>query len=110
MSLLHSSGDRGPSPRPNHLPNHRPGHRLEQHPPRTVHRWHGRVTSTDSPVLLPLPELLASLDCGPDGLETAEAARRLQEAGPNVLSAGHRTGLLTPLARQLAHPLALLLW
>jgi magnesium-transporting ATPase (P-type) len=45
-----------------------------------------------------------------DGLSSSEAARRLLQYGPNALS--RREGLRWPreLARQLTHPLALLLW
>ncbi|HET7430728.1 MAG TPA: cation-transporting P-type ATPase [Nocardioides sp.] len=74
------------------------------------HPRHGRPPSAGSPLVLPMPDLLARLDAGGDGLTAAEASRRLAESGPNVLTAGRGGGLLAPLVRQLIHPLALLLW
>lgn len=50
------------------------------------------------------------LRSGPNGLGAREAARRLVTAGPNVLPAPRGPGWPTALARQLVHPLALLLW
>ncbi|WNM28545.1 cation-transporting P-type ATPase [Demequina capsici] len=44
------------------------------------------------------------------GLSTAEAARRLDRDGPNVVPAPRRRGWLRELARQLTHLLALVLW
>ncbi|MBO0845825.1 MAG: cation-transporting P-type ATPase [Nocardioides sp.] len=61
-------------------------------------------------MLEPLAELTTRLECGTDGLSSAEAAARLVSCGPNILAAGERDGFLRPLARQLTHPLALLLW
>jgi calcium-translocating P-type ATPase len=54
--------------------------------------------------------LLRDLRSSPQGLSTAEAQRRLIQYGPNELT--RRGGLNWPreLARQLTHPLALLLW
>jgi len=62
------------------------------------------------PLLDPLPDLLARLETEGEGLTPEEAARRLAEVGPNVLSATVGTSLLSALLRQLVHPLALLLW
>ncbi|HYF74425.1 MAG TPA: HAD-IC family P-type ATPase, partial [Nocardioides sp.] len=67
------------------------------------------VVTTD-PLLDPLPDLLARLDTDGGGLAPEEAARRQAEVGPNLLTAGARTSLLSALVRQLVHPLALLLW
>lgn len=57
----------------------------------------------------PADRLLRDLRATREGLTTAEAARRAQRYGPNVLE--HRTGRGLPraLARQFTHPLALLL-
>jgi calcium-translocating P-type ATPase len=54
--------------------------------------------------------LLRDLRTSEQGLSSAEAARRLTQYGPNELA--RRGGLRWPreLARQLMHPLALLLW
>jgi calcium-translocating P-type ATPase len=54
--------------------------------------------------------LLRDLRTSRKGLSTREAARRLEQFGPNELR--RRRGLQWPgeLARQLTHPLALLLW
>ncbi len=54
--------------------------------------------------------LMRDLRCSPQGLSAAEAKRRLIQYGPNELR--RRGGLRWPreLARQLLHPLALLLW
>ena len=54
--------------------------------------------------------MLRDLRTSPIGLSSAEAQRRLIQYGPNELS--RRGGLQWPkeLARQLTHPLALLLW
>jgi calcium-translocating P-type ATPase len=53
---------------------------------------------------------MRDLRSSPQGLSTAEAKRRLIQYGPNELT--RRGGLKWPreLARQLTHPLALLLW
>ncbi|HTX30388.1 MAG TPA: cation-transporting P-type ATPase [Solirubrobacteraceae bacterium] len=58
----------------------------------------------------PIQPLLRALSTGPQGLTSREAARRLVQHGPNELR--RRGGLRWPreLARQLTHPLALLLW
>ena len=54
--------------------------------------------------------LLRDLDTTPRGLSAREAERRLVQYGPNELR--RRGGVQWPreLARQLTHPLALLLW
>ncbi|CAI9413806.1 cation-translocating P-type ATPase [Nocardioides sp. T2.26MG-1] len=67
------------------------------------------VVTTD-PLLDPLPDLLARLETDGAGLTPEEAARRLTEVGPNLLSVTAGTSLLSALLRQLVHPLALLLW
>jgi calcium-translocating P-type ATPase len=74
------------------------------------HLRHARPPSAGSPLVLPVSDLLEQLGCGRDGLTAEDAARRLAETGPNVLSGGRGGGLLAPLVRQLVHPLALLLW
>ncbi len=58
----------------------------------------------------PLDVLLSRLSCGTSGLNSLEAGRRRLTDGPNVLEVKESEGLLRPLARQLTHPLALLLW
>lgn len=61
-------------------------------------------------VLEPRDQLLRDLRTTPVGLSSREAAHRLVQYGPNELR--RRAGLQWPreLARQLTHPLALLLW
>lgn len=58
----------------------------------------------------PLALLRKELGTGPGGLSTAEAARRLRVYGPNQVRQRAETSLAHRLTRQLAHPLALLLW
>jgi calcium-translocating P-type ATPase len=58
----------------------------------------------------PLPRLLETLNCDTGGLTSVEAQWRLMRTGANVLETKDRDGMLLPLARQLTHPLALLLW
>ncbi|OLZ62758.1 magnesium-transporting ATPase [Streptomyces amritsarensis] len=60
--------------------------------------------------LEPLPLLRRELHTGPAGLSSREAARRLAVYGPNEVRPAAKTGVLQELLRQLAHPLALLLW
>ncbi|HYN72897.1 MAG TPA: cation transporting ATPase C-terminal domain-containing protein [Nakamurella sp.] len=55
-------------------------------------------------------QLQRDLRTGPTGLSSREAARRLQVVGPNALSVRPRRRRPADLARQLTHPLALLLW
>ena len=61
-------------------------------------------------VLEPQDRLLRDLRTTAQGLSSREAARRLVQFGPNALR--RRGGVLWPreIARQLTHPLALLLW
>jgi calcium-translocating P-type ATPase len=61
-------------------------------------------------VLEPRARLLRDLRTTEHGLSSREAARRLVQYGPNVLE--RRGGVRWPgeIARQLTHPLALLLW
>ena len=58
----------------------------------------------------PLDELFRALSAGPDGLNTDEARRRLATYGPNELRRQRRRSWWRELARQVVHPLALLLW
>ena len=60
--------------------------------------------------LEPIERLFRDLRSRPDGLSSREAARRLTVHGPNELV--RREGAIWPrqVARQLVHPLALLLW
>ncbi len=58
----------------------------------------------------PITALLRDLRTGPDGLTSREAARRLEVYGPNTLPQRRVRNPLLSLGRQLAHPLALLLW
>jgi calcium-translocating P-type ATPase len=57
-----------------------------------------------------LDRLLRDLRSRREGLTEREAARRLVSAGPNELTRRASEGWLRQLARQLVHPLALLLW
>ncbi|ORW23800.1 magnesium-transporting ATPase [Mycobacterium palustre] len=54
--------------------------------------------------------LLRDLRTTPEGLSTREAQRRLLQYGPNSLRRRHKRRWPADLARQLTHPLALLLW
>ncbi|MGB0097765.1 MAG: HAD-IC family P-type ATPase [Solirubrobacteraceae bacterium] len=54
--------------------------------------------------------LLRDLDTTPRGLSSREADRRLVQYGPNALRRRGGAQWLHELARQLTHPLALLLW
>ena len=54
--------------------------------------------------------LLRHLGTRLGGLEPREAARRLQQHGPNEIRRREGPGHLRALARQFTHPLALLLW
>lgn len=65
---------------------------------------------TDDLLSAPLSEVLDRLDCDASGLSSAEAARRLAVEGPNTLATRSSGGLVGTVARQLLHPLALLLW
>jgi hypothetical protein len=57
---------------------------------------------------MPADAVLAELDSTPDGLSSAEAARRLAAVGPNALRS-HGVRALEVLARQVRNPLLLLL-
>lgn len=54
--------------------------------------------------------LLRHLGTSADGLTSSEAARRLEQYGPNEITRRKGPGLARELLRQLTHPLALLLW
>ena len=54
--------------------------------------------------------LLRDLRSSPAGLSTREAERRLLQHGPNTLQRRRKRRWPAELARQLTHPLALLLW
>ena len=54
--------------------------------------------------------LLRDLGTRRDGLSGLEAARRLEQYGPNELRRRESTGHMRELVRQLTHPLAALLW
>ena len=54
--------------------------------------------------------LLRDLRSEPEGLSTREAQRRLLQYGPNTLRRQRKRRWPADLARQLTHPLALLLW
>ncbi|GAA1695433.1 hypothetical protein GCM10009733_108790 [Nonomuraea maheshkhaliensis] len=58
----------------------------------------------------PLPLLRKELATGPGGLSERETARRPAVYGPNQVRRHQRTSPAGELARQLAHPLALLSW
>lgn len=57
----------------------------------------------------PLDRLLPSLNSSADGLSSVEAARRLQQAGPNTLKAGQQVTALGLLLNQFKSPLVLIL-
>lgn len=61
-------------------------------------------------LLRPVAAVLQELQATREGLTDLDAARRLEEHGPNELKAHPGPSLLASLARQLLHPLALLLW
>jgi len=54
-------------------------------------------------------EVEAGLDSGPDGISPAEAARRLERFGPNLLKEEEATSPLVILLRQLRNPLVYIL-
>jgi Mg2+-importing ATPase len=56
-----------------------------------------------------LARLAKELESGPDGLSQSDAARRLQQYGPNGLRQRHRLSRLRVISRQLRSPLMLLL-
>jgi sodium/potassium-transporting ATPase subunit alpha len=53
---------------------------------------------------------LSALGSNPEGLSTAEAARRLREFGPNRVEAAAREPLWLSLLREFSHFFALILW
>jgi calcium-translocating P-type ATPase len=57
-----------------------------------------------------IDSLLAHLGTRPEGLSSREAQRRLAQYGPNQITRAAGPAWWRELARQLAHPLALLLW
>jgi calcium-translocating P-type ATPase len=57
-----------------------------------------------------IDSLLAHLGTRPDGLSSREAQRRLMQYGPNVITRAEGHSQWRELLRQLAHPLAILLW
>jgi len=61
-------------------------------------------------VLEPRNRLLRDLRTSEQGLSSREAARRLVQYGPNVLTRRRPVRWTREIARQLTHPLALLLW
>lgn len=72
-------------------------------------------SEAEAPRTGPNPEerldlLLQHLDARPSGLGSREAARRLEQSGPNAIERRRRRNHGRELARQLTHPLALLLW
>ena len=69
-----------------------------------------RVTFDDLEVLEPQERLLRDLRTGPHGLSSNEASRRLDQYGANALRRHGGPQWPRQLARQLTHPLALLLW
>ena len=58
----------------------------------------------------PIELLLRDLRSTRDGLSSRDAARRLVVYGPNELRRARRRSWPRAFARQLTHPLALLLW
>ncbi len=65
---------------------------------------------SDLEVLEPRSRLLRDLRTSEHGLSSREAERRLAQYGPNVLSRRGHVRWPREIARQLTHPLALLLW
>ncbi|MBA5866913.1 MAG: HAD-IC family P-type ATPase [Nitrospira sp. CR1.3] len=59
---------------------------------------------------LPAEEVMKRLETGPGGLSFEEAARRLADFGPNVLTEPERYSVPRGLARHFTHFLAVLLW
>jgi len=57
-----------------------------------------------------IDSLVAHLGTRTGGLTGREAARRLAQFGPNEITRTQKSSRLAELVRQLAHPLALLLW
>lgn len=61
------------------------------------------------PYLSSADEMLQELNTTTQGLSAAEAAKRLQEHGPNKLAEGRKTSLLSRLLKQLADPMIIVL-
>jgi calcium-translocating P-type ATPase len=70
----------------------------------------GGRPDTLPPTRLSPSRLLRDLGSSESGLEPREARRRLAVHGPNTLPERHERTFVKDLARQLTHPLALLLW
>jgi calcium-translocating P-type ATPase len=68
------------------------------------------ASADDLQVLEPRNRLLRDLRTSEQGLSSREAERRLTQYGPNVLTRRRRVRWPGEIARQLTHPLALLLW
>ena len=68
------------------------------------------VSADDLQVREPRNRLLLDLRTSEQGLSSREAERRLAQYGPNVLTRRGRVRWPGEVARQLTHPLALLLW
>lgn len=66
--------------------------------------------TSEVPILAPLAEVLAGLGATSAGLSTTRAADLLADHGPNALGVGTTSTLWRSVARQVTHPLALLLW
>ncbi|MGC9397388.1 MAG: cation-transporting P-type ATPase [Anaerolineae bacterium] len=58
---------------------------------------------------LELEEVFTALEASPSGLETDEAARRLEEYGPNELESAHKVSKLAILWAQIKNPLVFVL-
>ncbi|MBZ0094573.1 MAG: magnesium-translocating P-type ATPase [Sulfuricella sp.] len=58
---------------------------------------------------LPLPELLAQLYAGPEGLSADEAAARLRDHGPNVLHPARRRAIALEFLSRFRNPLVIVL-
>ena len=59
---------------------------------------------------LSVEDALVSLHSGPQGIDDAEAKRRLAEFGPNQVERVETTPLLTHFLHQFTHFFALILW
>jgi magnesium-transporting ATPase (P-type) len=70
----------------------------------------GRNAELQAEITEPVGLLMRNLHTTADGLGSREAARRLDAYGRNQLPASTRTAWPQQIARQLVHPLALLLW
>jgi magnesium-transporting ATPase (P-type) len=82
-------------------------------PTRAAARANNGVAYVGAPDIDPqdrIDSLLAHLGARTEGLTEREAQRRLDQFGPNEITRTQKSSRLRELARQLAHPLALLLW